>query len=109
MELDAWQAAKLMGIGVNMGNTLDNTTQWETGWGHPRITREYVQGLAALGFKTLRLPVAWDTYARDGRIQADKMARVAAVVDFILDAGMFCVVNIHWDGGWIDSGVRCRI
>ncbi|HEX5160827.1 MAG TPA: glycoside hydrolase family 5 protein [Steroidobacteraceae bacterium] len=106
VEFDAWQAAKLMGIGVNIGNTLDNTTQWETGWGNPRITREYVQGLAALGFKTVRLPVAWDTYARDGRIQADKMARVAEVVDWILDAGMFCVVNIHWDGGWIDSGER---
>jgi len=60
-DLDAWQAAKLMGIGVNIGNTLDNTTQWETGWGNPRITREYVQNLAALGFRTVRLPVAWDT------------------------------------------------
>jgi hypothetical protein len=50
-DLDAWQAAKLMGTGVNIGNTLDNTTQWETGWGNPRITREYVQNLAALGFR----------------------------------------------------------
>ena len=105
-DLDAWQAAKLMGTGVNIGNTLDNTTQWETGWGNPRITREYIQGLAALGFKTVRLPVAWDTYARGGRIQADKMERVTEVVDWILDAGMFCVVNIHWDGGWIDSSYK---
>ena len=26
------------------------------------------------------------------------------IVNWILGAGMFCVVNIHWDGGWIDSG-----
>ena len=107
-DLDAWQAAKLMGTGVNIGNTLDNTTQWETGWGNPRITREYVQNLAALGFRTVRLPVAWDTYARDGRIQADKLARVAEVVDWITATGMFCVVNIHWDGGWIDSSQKER-
>ena len=25
------------------------------------------------------------------------------MVDWITGAGMFCVVNIHWDGGWIDS------
>lgn len=101
--LDAWEAAARMGLGINIGNTLENTTTWETGWGNPRITREYVQALAALGFKTVRLPVAWDTYAKDGVIQADKFQRVGEVVDWILDAGMFCVMNIHWDGGWIDS------
>src|SRR5262245_40030832 len=107
-DLNAWDAAKQMGIGVNIGNTLENTTSWETGWGNPRITKEFVQGLAALGFKTVRLPVAWDTYAHNGRIPDDKLARVGEVVDWILDAGMFCVVNIHWDGGWIDSSNKKR-
>lgn len=102
-DITAWDAAKQMGIGVNIGNTLDNTTTWETGWGNPRITKEYVDSLAALGFKTVRLPVAWDTYSHNGRIPDDKLARVGEVVDWILGAGMFCVVNIHWDGGWIDS------
>jgi len=102
-ELDAWQAASLMGMGVNIGNTLENTSKWETGWGNPRITKEYIDTLAALGFKTVRLPVAWDTYARDGRIPPEKLARVGEVVDWITADGMFCVVNIHWDGGWIDS------
>ena len=102
-DLDAWSAAKLMGVGVNIGNTLDNTTQWETGWGNPRITRKFVENLAALGFKTVRVPVAWDTYAKDGRITDEKLARVGEVVDWITAAGMFAVVNIHWDGGWIDS------
>jgi endoglucanase len=107
-DLDAWQAAKLMGLGVNIGNTLENTTTWETGWGNPRITKEYVESLAKLGFKTVRLPVAWDTYARDGRIEQDKLARVGEVVSWITAAGMFCVVNIHWDGGWIDSSAKER-
>jgi len=93
----------LMIPGINIGNTLENTTAWETGWGQPPITKEYVQNLARLGFKTVRLPVAWDTYAVEGRIQPDKLARVGEVVQWITEAGMFCVINIHWDGGWIDS------
>ena len=107
-DLDAWTAAKRMGIGVNIGNTLDNTTTWETGWGNPPITKEFVQSLAAHGFGVVRVPVAWDTYARDGHIDRDKIKHVGEVVDWITDAGMFAVVNIHWDGGWIDSDDKKR-
>jgi endoglucanase len=107
-DLDAWTAANLMGTGANIGNTLENTTTWETGWGNPPITKEFVENLAKLGFKTVRLPVAWDTYAHDGQIDAKKMARVSEVVDWITAAGMFCVINIHWDGGWIDSSDKAR-
>ena len=107
-DLDAWTAAKLMGIGVNIGNTLENTATWETGWGNPPITKEYVQSLKSLGFNVVRLPVAWDTYAHNGQIDRDKIKRVAEVADWITSAGMFCVVNIHWDGGWIDSDDKKR-
>lgn len=51
----------------------------------------------------MRLPVAWDTFASYGRIPPDNLRRVGEVVDWITDAGMFCVLNIQWDGGWIDS------
>jgi endoglucanase len=105
-ELDAWAAVPLMSPGTNIGNTLDNTTAWETGWGNPPITKEYIDSLARLGFKTVRLPVAWNTYAAEGRIEPDKLARVGEVVDWITGAGMFCVLNIHWDGGWIDSDAK---
>ena len=52
-ELDAWTAASRMSPGINIGNTLENTTQWETGWGNPPITRGFVERLAELGFKTV--------------------------------------------------------
>lgn len=107
-ELDARDAVAQMGVGINIGNTLENTTTWETGWGNPLITKEYVENLARLGFKTVRLPVAWDTYAVDGQIQPEKLGRVGEVVDWITGAGMFCVLNIHWDGGWIDSSAKDR-
>jgi endoglucanase len=108
IELDAWDAVPLLGIGINIGNTLDNTASWETGWGNPLITREYIASLARLGFKTVRLPVAWDTYAVQGRIQPEKLRRVAEVVGWITEAHLFCVLNIHWDGGWIDSSAKER-
>ena len=105
-EVDAWAAVPLMTPGINIGNTMDNTTIWETGWGNPLITKEFVDGLAKLGFKTVRLPVAWNTYADEGVITPEKMGRVAQVVDWITGAGMFCALDIHWDGGWIDSDVK---
>ncbi len=108
VDLDAWSAAKAMGLGANIGNTLDNTSMWETGWGNPPVTKEYIQSLAAHGFRTVRVPVAWDTYAHDGRIDRDKLKRVGEIADWITSAGMFCVINIHWDGGWIDSDDRKR-
>jgi endoglucanase len=105
--------AKSMGMGVNIGNTLDNTSgTWETGWGQPLITQAYIDGMASHGIKTVRVPVAWDTYAEDevqpdGTVRRvippDKMARVQQVVQWIIGAGMYAIVNIHWDRGWIDS------
>jgi endoglucanase len=95
--------AMAMGMGVNIGNTLDNTTAWETGWGQPAINQTYLDGMAGHGIKTVRVPVAWDTYAVSGVIAAEKMARVHEVVQWIIDAGMYAIVNIHWDRGWINN------
>jgi endoglucanase len=106
--VDAWTAVGQMTPGINIGNTLDNTVHWETGWGSPIITREYIQALSRLGFKTVRLPVAWDTFADHGRITPQEFGRVGELVDWITSAGMYCVVNIHWDGGWIDSDDKKR-
>ena len=90
-----------MGFGANIGNTLENTTSWETGWGQPLITTAYINGMASRGIKTVRVPVAWDTYAAGGTIDASKVNRVKEVVGWIEAAGMYAIVNIHWDGGWI--------
>lgn len=98
---DAATLAVAMGIGTNLGNTLDNTSQWETGWGQPRVTQRFINGLASQGIKTVRVPVAWDTYANNGTIAGEKLERVREIVAWIEAAGMYSIVNIHWDGGWI--------
>jgi len=99
--VDAVTMAKAMGFGANIGNTLENTAAWETGWGQPLITQTFIKGMATRGIKTVRVPVAWDTYATNGVIDATKLNRVKEVVSWIEAAGMYSIVNIHWDGGWI--------
>jgi endoglucanase len=100
-----------MGIGINIGNTLDSigTDTWlagETGWGNPRITREFIQALKNYGYKTIRLPVTWAENmgpAPDFIITPEWMDRVAEVVNWILDEEMYCIVNLHHDGGESDK------
>ncbi|MEO7931523.1 MAG: glycoside hydrolase family 5 protein [Chthoniobacterales bacterium] len=106
--LDAWTAVGQMTPGINIGNTFDNVSHWETGWGSPLITEGFIQSLARTGFKSVRLPVAWDTFADKGRITTQQFQRIDELVNWITEAGMFCVINIHWDGGWIDSDVKER-
>jgi endoglucanase len=101
--VDARALVKALGFGTNIGNTLENTTTWETGWSQPLITQTFINGLASRGIKTVRVPVAWDTYANNGMIDAAKMDRVKQVVSWVTLAGMYAIVNIHWDGGWINN------
>lgn len=101
--INARDLVDALGFGANIGNTLENTSMWETGWGQPLITQTFINGLASRGIKTVRVPVAWDTYANNGVIDAEKTQRVKEVVQWIEAAGMYAIVNIHWDGGWINN------
>jgi endoglucanase len=99
-----------MGIGINIGNTLDaiGTSTWtagETGWGNPAITRELIQAYKNYGYTTIRLPVTWAEYIGPGPdyiIEEGRMSRVAEVTGWILDEGLYCILNLHHDGGESD-------
>jgi len=98
-----------MGIGVNIGNTLDainnhvsDTPAGESGWGNPPITREFIRALKNYGYTTIRLPVTWAEYlgpAPNFQIDAGRMNRVVEVVNWILDEDLYCILNLHHDGG----------
>ena len=106
----ATEFVRNMGIGVNIGNTLDaiGNAQWiagETGWGNPLITREFIRALKNYGYTTIRLPVTWAEYIGPGPdffIEEDRMSRVEEVVKWILDEDLYCIVNLHHDGGESD-------
>lgn len=96
------ELTKLMGIGWNVGNSLD-AIGGETNWGNPLITQQLINSVKAAGFKTIRLPVAWSRFSDESNfvIQSAWMDRVEQVVNYALNADMYVVMNIHWDGGWM--------
>lgn len=114
--LTSLEATRLMGNGINLGNTLeacDNNVgiktnaplSYETYWGQPKTTQAMIDGMKAAGFDTIRIPVAWMTnathlYEGDYTIDADYMDRVEEVVRYARKEGMYVIVNDHWDGGW---------
>lgn len=92
--------------GWNIGNTLE-AIGGETAWGNPPIDREYVGFIKASGFDAVRLPVSWNQYADQAtaKIQDAWLNRVKTVVQYCVDAGLYVIVNIHWDGGWLENNV----
>jgi endoglucanase len=96
------ELTKLMGIGWNVGNSLD-AIGGETNWGNPLITQQLINSVKAAGFKTIRLPVAWSKFSNESNftIQSAWMDRVEQVVNYALNADMYVVMNIHWDNGWM--------
>ncbi|MCM1578075.1 MAG: glycoside hydrolase family 5 protein [Ruminococcus sp.] len=113
--LTSLEVIRLMGNGINLGNTLEaydhkgylngtNPDGMERGWGQPYTTAEMIRGMKDAGFDTLRIPVAWTNgmnyESGDYTIDERLMTRVETVVRYALDADMYVIVNDHWDGSW---------
>ena len=99
-----------LGKGWNLGNSLEATAgsrfpytvSAETNWGNPAVNQQIFNGIAAAGFKSVRIPVSWMQYAdRKNVIQPFWLARVKQVVDMARNAGLYVIINEHWDHGWL--------
>jgi len=114
-KLTAVEMTKLMGNGINLGNTLEAyrgwnrstkspVTSYETRWGQPVTTQEMFYAYRDAGFKTVRIPVAWtnmmDYEHQNYVIDPAYLDRVEEVVDYALKADMYVIINDHWDGQW---------
>ena len=117
--LTAAEAAKEMGLGWNLGNTMEaydatncekssykwipvkgenKPSDYETCWGAPVTTQEMIDGVKAAGFSTVRIPVFWGNMMQDDgtwTINSDYMARVKEIVDYCMKDDLYAVVNIH--------------
>ena len=109
-DMTTMQLTKDMGIGINLGNTLESCGDWiwqwgdhtvksyETAWGSPEIQKEMIEGIKKEGFGVMRLPVHWfNLMSDDYTISKDYMYRVKTIVDWALDAGLYVILNIHHD------------
>ena len=105
----ATTAVKKMGVGWNLGNTLDandatktwtTTAEHETCWGQPVTKRELITMMKEAGFGAIRVPVTWyQEMDSEGKIKDAWMKRVKEVVDYVIGEGMYCILNVHHDTG----------
>jgi aryl-phospho-beta-D-glucosidase BglC (GH1 family) len=102
-------------LGFNIGNTLEavnnngipHATSQEGWWGNPAITQQMVDTIKAAGFDAIRLPCSWDQYSNQttAKINDFWLNRVKDVVQYCINADMYVLLNIHWDGGWLENNV----
>jgi endoglucanase len=113
VELSAIEFSHLLGYGWNLGNTLecislvnDAFVGGETLWGNPTVTKQLIDSVKDAGFNSIRIPVAWSHRIIDQttyQIEDTWLQRVKEVINYALDNDMYAIINIHWDGGWMNQ------
>jgi len=97
-----------MGLGWNLGNTLEAFNQGATGpaglesetcWGNPRTSQAMLDLVKAAGFSTVRIPVTWSNHFIDDAYTIDPawMDRVQEVVDYAYGISLYVILNIPHD------------
>ena len=96
-----------MGIGWNLGNTMDAHADplWcapmdlEGAWCGVKTSQGVFTALKEAGFSTVRIPVSWHNHLTDDQFTIDEawLSRVEQLVDWALDSGLYVIVNIHHD------------
>ena len=113
----AKDAVKNMGVGWNLGNTLDACSgsaqglESETYWGQPQTKPELMKMMKDAGFSAIRVPVTWYNHMdADGKVDEAWMKRVHEIVDYVIDQGLYCIVNVHHDTGdgtqWLHASTK---
>lgn len=109
---NAWEVAKALGMGWNLGNQLDahlSGVANETAWGNQKTTQALFDKLAGAGITSVRIPVTWMGHVSGAPayiIETEWMDRVAEVVGYAEKAGLKAIINMHHDGAdsnyWLD-------
>jgi endoglucanase len=117
-ELSAIGFSRLMGIGWNLGNSLESIKYKngvysgdETSWDNPATTKQLIDSVKKAGFNAVRIPVAYSHMLDnqvDYKIKWAWKKRIEEVVNYVLDNGMYAIINIHWDGGWMNDPFYAR-
>lgn len=115
-------AAKIK-LGWNMGNSMEAVLKNadgsylklegvapENSWGNASVSNELMQRVKQSGFDAVRLPLSWDQYADPASAKIDPawLARVKTAVQLAINNGLYVLINIHWDGGWLENNVNAQ-
>ena len=115
-DMTALELCKVMGNGINLGNTMEayghnsyvkgeaDPTDCEHNWGQPTTSKMMIDGMKAAGFDSIRIPVAWTNAMAyetgDYTIDPLYLDRVEEIMNYAFDNDMYVIINDHWDGGW---------
>lgn len=105
MQSDAVQLAAEMKLGWNTGNALE-AIGGETAWGSPKITKEFISLVKQSGFNAIRIPCSWNQYMENSttaQLKISWLNRVKEVIQYCVDNDLYIILNIHWDGGWLEN------
>lgn len=59
------------------------------------------------GFNSVRIPVTWFQHMKaDGTVDEAWMNRIQEIVDYVIDNGMYCILNVHHDTGADSEDVK---
>lgn len=109
----ASSAVKAMGVGVNLSSSFEvlwdetassakrnDPSTFETQGGNGLTTKATIEAFAAAGFKCVRIPITWWPHmdnVYDATIDKVWLDRIAEVVNYAIDAGLYCIINMHHD------------
>jgi aryl-phospho-beta-D-glucosidase BglC (GH1 family) len=87
--------------GFNLGNSL------EAVWGYSVPPQGLYASAANAGFNAVRIPCAWASNADPvtHKIDPTYLAKVKQAVDWSIAAGLYVVINDHWDNGWFENHI----
>lgn len=111
-DLTSWQIIEDMGLGCNIGRSLDCLGGWavaedpwgyQWSWGNPPLERSFIQKVKEKGFRTIRLPVSWALWMDDnGQINPAYMKTVQEIIDWCLEEDLYVILTMYQDGGTED-------
>ena len=107
MSSSAVQLAANIRLGWNLGNTLE-AIGGETAWGNPKASKALIDLVKQNGFNAVRIPCSWNQYmanATTAELKKEWLDRVKEVIQYCVDNDMYALLNIHWDGGWLENNV----
>lgn len=105
MTSSAAELAAKINLGWNIGNSLEASGS-ETAWGNPMVSKDLIDLVKQNGFNAIRIPCSFNQYLTNGEtaeIDEQWLNRVKEVVQYCIDNDMFTLLNIHWDGGWLEE------
>lgn len=97
--------ANQMTVGWNIGNTYEVPNGQN--WANVALNQQVINAIKAAGFNTVRIPCAWDSYANPSTLVIDPnhFASIKQAVDLCINNNMYVIINIHWDGGWLEKHI----